>query len=323
MSLLASIALALLLDYWLAEPKRWHPLVGFGHYALWLEKHSLRTSYTPLTTKMMGLLVWCVAVLPWVLLALLVAAVAHLFSAWLYSVIAGVVLYLALGWKSLLQHARAIAVPLAQGNMTTARQALAMIVSRDTEALNTTQIATAATESVLENGADAILAALFWFIVAGIPGVILYRLSNTLDAMWGYKSTRYLHFGWAAARIDDFLNFIPARFTAFSYVIVGALQQNAQRAWRSWRRQARDWKSPNAGPVMAAGAGALGVTLGGSASYHGQTQVRSILGEGQAPQAATINAACQLVNRSLGLWLLVLMLVFGWFNYGYVLAGSL
>jgi adenosylcobinamide-phosphate synthase len=115
-------------------------------------------------------------------------------------------LYFALGGRSLAEHAQAVATPLAAGELDAARERVGWIVSRDTRALDAEGVAKAATESVLENGNDAVFGALFWFVLGGGAGVLLFRLANTLDAMWGYRTPRHLHFGWAAARIDDLLN---------------------------------------------------------------------------------------------------------------------
>jgi adenosylcobinamide-phosphate synthase len=197
-----------------------------------------------------------------------------------------------------------VAAALRGGDLARARQAVGRMVSRDTQALNECQVAAAATESVLENGNDAVFGALFWFAVLGAPGALLYRLANTLDAMWGYRTTRYENFGWAAARIDDGLNVVPARLTALSYMLLG----QTTRAWRCWRRQAKHWDSPNAGPVMAAGAGALGIQLGGAAPYDGVWESRPDLGEGDLPDANTIGCSLALVRRSVVLWLVVAFL---------------
>lgn len=308
MSIVASILLALLLDRLLGEPKRFHPLVGFGSLATAIEGSLNRSQHSRFTGAYQGVLGWILAVLPWV-------AIAVLLQLWLEQeplleiLFDGVILYLAIGWRSLLQHADAVATPLEQNDLVSARSSVAMIVSRDTTELDETAVARAGTESVLENGADAIFSAIFWFCLLGIPGVVLYRLSNTLDAMWGYKNPRFLRYGWAAARIDDLLNFIPARLTALSYALVG----KTKIAMHCWRSQGPSWKSPNAGPVMAAGAGAINVSLGGAAIYHGQLQVRPPLGPetGERPCARAIRSACELVNHTLLLWCASIALIAG------------
>ncbi|WP_415890644.1 adenosylcobinamide-phosphate synthase CbiB [Neptuniibacter sp. SY11_33] len=299
MSIALSLLIALLLDYFLKEPKRFHPLVGFGNLAIAIEKRLNQGTAATNSQKRAGIIAWLLAVIPLSCIALIIDLLLS-GSAVFSAVVGGVVLYLAIGWQSLLSHALAIAKPLNQGDLDSARTAVGMIVSRDTSELDEKAVASAATESVLENGADAIFAAIFWFCLLGIPGVVLYRLSNTLDAMWGYKNERFLHFGWCAARIDDLLNFIPARLTALSYALVG----ETKIALDSWKQQAPTWKSPNAGPVMAAGAGAINVSLGGAAIYHGEVQQRPPLGPvgGDQPSAKSIEDACGLVNRVLMLW---------------------
>ncbi|HVL75619.1 MAG TPA: CobD/CbiB family cobalamin biosynthesis protein, partial [Noviherbaspirillum sp.] len=181
----------------------------------------------------------------------------------------------------------------------------ARIVSRDTGGASEADIARAAAESTLENGNDAVFGTLFWFIVAGGPGALLFRLANTLDAMWGYRNARFHAFGWAAARIDDALNLIPARLTALSYALLG----NTRCALACWRSQASAWSSPNAGPVMASGAGALTIVLGGPAVYDGVIEARPPLGTGAPPRASDIARAWRLVARAVALWLAVAVLI--------------
>lgn len=288
---LAAAAIAgALLDRLLGEPRRFHPLVGFGRLADAAER-ALREGAPghPLGNRLRGLLAWIAVVIPFAALA-----------AWASNpVLDALLLWLALGAKSLCEHGRAIAEPLAAGKLADARAAVGRIVSRDTSELDEAGVAKAAVESVLENGNDAVFGALFWFFLLGGAGAVLYRLANTLDAMWGYKDARRLHFGWAAARIDDTLNLIPARLTALTYALLGSTAQ----AFACWRAQASAWSSPNAGPVMAAGAGALGVRLGGAAIYHGEVEERPPLGEGVPPSTADIDRAVALVERGFWLWL--------------------
>jgi adenosylcobinamide-phosphate synthase len=301
-----SVALACLagvgLDALLGEPRRGHPLVIFGRLADRLERHFNGPGGRGWRSH--GVSAWCLAVLPLTVLAWLLSLLPGI--GWLIELL---LLYLALGLRSLGEHLMPVALALRGGNLPEARRRVGFIVSRETRELDEQGVARAATESALENGSDAVFAALFWFAIAGAPGVVLYRLSNTLDAMWGYRNERFERFGWAAARIDDALNFIPARLVALTYAVLG----HTRAAWRCWRRQAPLWDSPNAGPVMAAGAGALGVTLGGPAIYHGQLHERPTLGEGEAPQARDIERALDLVWAGVGLWLLALFLG-GWLH---------
>ena len=180
-----------------------------------------------------------ILLVPFTLAAVALAALPYVGA--VFSVVA---LYFALGLRSLHDHARPVAEALRAGDETEARARVGLMVSRDSAALD---ITAATTESVLENGNDGVFGALFWFAVAGAPGAILYRLANTLDAMWGYRNDRYLHFGWAAARLDDVLNYLPARLTALTYAVLGRTRQ----ALACWHSQAPSWDSPNAGPVTA------------------------------------------------------------------------
>ncbi len=288
---LAALA-AVVLDRLLGEPRRFHPLVGFGNLAGAVEKRFNRRS------RLTGIAAWTLVVLPFVALA----AVLRPHAAFAVDV---ALLYFALGARSLAEHAEAVARPLREGRLDEARQRVGWMVSRDTTQLDESGVAKAGMESVLENGNDAIFGTLFWFALLGGPGALLFRLANTLDAMWGYRTERFNRFGWAAARIDDLLNWIPARLTALTYALLGKTRQ----ALACWRAQAPGWESPNAGPVMSAGAGSLGVLLGGAAIYHGQEEIRPPLGTGPAPVAADLDRAIALIRHSLWLWLAVFFVI--------------
>ena len=195
---------AVLIDAWLGEPSRAHPLVAFGRLARWLEARLYADR------RGSGVLAWLLTVMPLVILACCAEVWLDRLSAWAAFIFNVLVLYAATGLRSLGDHAMPVAAALRDGDLARARQAVGRMVSRDTQALDECQVAAAATESVLENGNDAVFGALFWFAVLGAPGALLYRLANTLDAMWGYRTARYENFGWAAARIDDVLNYVPA-----------------------------------------------------------------------------------------------------------------
>ncbi|MET0321331.1 MAG: adenosylcobinamide-phosphate synthase CbiB [Duganella sp.] len=294
-----------LMDLLLGEARRWHPLVGFGNLAMLLERQLNRG---PLRFWR-GMLAWTLAVLPLTALAALLTWWTAAGSWWLACAVHATMLYFCLGLRSLHDHNLPIAQALAQGDLPQARYLTSRIVSRDTTSASEVELTRASAESLLENGNDAVFGTLFWFMVAGGPGAVMFRMANTLDAMWGYRTERLLHFGCAAARLDDAFNYLPARLTALSYVLLAPGLQGKRRAWQCWRAQAPQWDSPNAGPVMASGAGALGVQLGGAAVYHGQLEQRPTLGAGAPATGVDIARAWRLVVHTTILWLSVSLIV--------------
>jgi adenosylcobinamide-phosphate synthase len=288
----------IVVDRVFGEPSTRHPLVAFGRLATRLEA-KFNTGFR---ARPAGILAWLLAVAPpvavsWILVSVLpfgLACAVHVALLWF-----------ALGARSLRDHIVPIARALGLGDLAAARKLTARIVSRETAHADEAALSRAAIESALENGNDAIFGALFWFVIAGGPGALMFRLANTLDAMWGYRTPRYLRFGWAAARFDDVLNFVPARLTAASYALLG----DTRTAWRCWQTQAPLWDSPNAGPVMASGAGSLNVLLGGAAMYHGTLESRPVLGFGMTASPGHVVAALRLVERTTLLWVVILLVL--------------
>lgn len=291
---------AAITDYLLAEPRKAHPLVGFGQLAALFEtalnRNIFHYSYIKRTAGMFAVII---LVGPLVGLAWLI--IESIEYHWLLDIL---LLYLIIGNKSLIQHARRVYDALQVNDTNSARLRVSYMVSRNTDDLNEKDISKATVESVLENGNDAVFAAIFWYLVAGIPGAIAYRLVNTLDAMWGYKTPRHLYFGWFAAKLDDIFNFIPARLTAITYALMGKFSIGIS----CWQHQAHHCDSPNAGPVMTAGAGALGIKLGGPAMYHGKVKFRPEMGAGEQAVRQDILRAIALLQRSVLFWLLVIVL---------------
>ncbi len=283
-----TLLFAIFLDSTLGEPRHKHPLVGFGRFVNFVEKTLYQSS------RMRGVIATLLLLVPLIFITHIIADIPLI--GFLFEI---TVLYLAIGGHSLAEHAMRVYDALKEGDLKSARTGVSDLVSRDTESMSENDTARATIESVLENGNDAVFGALFWFIIAGAPGVVLYRLTNTLDAMWGYKTERYFHFGWAAARLDDLLNYIPARLTALTYAFLG----HFETAIRCWRTQGHRWKSPNGGAVMAAGAGALNIKLGGAAIYHGTLKEQTILGEGQPAEVDDIPRAVKLVKNGTWLWI--------------------
>ncbi len=288
---------SLLIDVALGEPKHWHPLVGFGSIAKCIERYLNRGVQNKYLQFILGASSWVLIVIVPTIIILILAQTISLwvgFNWWLDILI----LYLAIGYTSLRQHALAVLNPLLNNDVESARQQVAMIVSRDTDKLDQTGIRKATIESVLENGSDAIFAPLFWYLVGGVPAVVIYRLTNTLDAMWGYKTDRFLFFGRFSARMDDILNWLPSRLVGLSYAAFG----HYQSAMKCWSQQAGTLDSPNAGVVMTSGAGALQLKLGGNSYYHGILKQKPIFGCGEEPENNDIQRSLSIVNKTLYLW---------------------
>jgi adenosylcobinamide-phosphate synthase len=202
-----------------------------------------------------------------------------------------------LGGRSLLDEATTISRQLAADDVPAARQQLTHLVGRDTGDLDASEVARATVESVAENTSDAVVAPLLAGAVAGIPGLMAYRATNTLDAMVGHRSERYREFGRASARLDDVLNWIPARVSAgLAAVLAPAVGGRTSEAWDAWRRDAAGHPSPNAGAIEAAFAGALGIQLGGVNTYAGRVEDRHRLGDGRAPDRGDIASASHLAT---------------------------
>lgn len=269
------------LDRAFGDPRRWHPVAGFGSAALALERVSYRDA------RPAGVVHEVAAVGS-------VLALGRVAGRGGWPVVA-LATWTVLGGTSLARTGRRMADALESGELAAARALLPALCGRDPEYLDADGLARAALESIAENTSDAAVAPLFWGAVAGVPGLLGYRAVNTLDAMIGYRNARYRRFGWAAARVDDLANLLPARLTgALTVALAPLLGGSAAGALAAWRRDAGAHPSPNAGVAEAAAAGALGIRLGGPTRYAHGTELRPVLGSGRAPEVADLRRAVLL-----------------------------
>lgn len=297
----AGILAGFLADLVLADPRRGHPVAGFGWLATGVERLSYRGTRTAgllHTAVLAGGVTAAAAALQW-----------RVRSGWVRAVLTAAATWTALGGTTLARTGTQMADLLDAGDLEGARALLPSLCGRDPAALDGAGLARAACESVAENTSDAQVAPLFWAAVAGMPGVLGYRAVNTLDAMIGNRSQRYARFGWAAARLDDVANYLPARLTGALVLVCAPLAGGSPvGAARAWRRDAARHPSPNAGVAEASFAGALGVRLGGPTQYRHQLEIRPTLGDGPAPGPAELRRAVRL-SRSVQTGALVVALV--------------
>lgn len=286
-SLPAGILAGFIADLALADPRRGHPVAGFGWVATGLERLSYRDN------RAAGIL--HTAVLAGGVTATAAVLQHRIRSDWAGAALTAAATWAALGGTTLARTGTQMADLLDAGDIDGARALLPSLCGRDPAALDSAGLARAACESVAENTSDAQVAPLFWAAVAGMPGVLGYRAVNTLDAMIGNRSQRYARFGWAAARLDDLVNYLPARLTGVLVLACAPLDGGSPvRAARAWRRDAARHPSPNAGVAEASFAGALGVRLGGPTQYRYQLEIRPTLGDGAVPGPADLRRAVRL-----------------------------
>ena len=292
------LVIAMLLDAVLGEPRMlWdrlpHPAVLMGRLVAFLD----RTLNTGQDRKSKGVLALSV-------LCFTAAVIGSLLSqfGWVIEIIVSAIL---LAQKSLIDHVRAVATGL-RTSIEEGRFAVSMIVSRDTKDMNQAQVARSAIESAAENFSDGVIAPAFWFLIGGLPAMLVYKFVNTADSMIGYKTEKYLEFGWASARFDDLLNWIPARLSMLLIVVFAKQPVN----FRAIVSEAKRHKSPNAGWPEAAMARAINVALAGPRSYGGQLQQLPWVNETgrQSITADDVDAAFRILWRAWNLaWIAIIV----------------
>lgn len=282
-----------------------HPVVWIGGLISALEAGLNLPGFGEITRRLLGV----------VTLALIVGVSA--LAGWIVADLGGPVAIVLVGTvglaqRSLFDHVRAVAKPLAAGDLDSARITVGHIVGRDVARLSESDIATAAIESLAESFCDGIVAPLFWFVIAGLPGLFVYKAVNTADSLIGHREPRWRAFGWASARFDDVMNLIPARLAG------GVIALAGRGGWRIMLRDAGKHASPNAGWPEAAMGGALGVRLGGPAWYDGALSQRPVLGEGRAATPADLTRALRIYLLACGLlWLMLAVAGFVWGGFAW------
>ena len=272
---------AYVLDLIIGDPRSIpHPEVGMGRAITALERMIRRLVSRPRSLRAAGILLpLVVAGGSWVLTVGLLWLLSFI-SPWLMWLAEIYLISTTIASKGLKDAGLAVYTELRKGDLPAARQALGMIVGRDTGHLDRPEIVRGTVETVAENIVDAIISPLFYALLGGAPLAMAYRAVNTLDSMVGYKNDKYRDLGWASARLDDIANLIPARITALLMVLCAfLLGHDWRRAWRTVRRDARLHPSPNSGYPESAAAGALGIRLGGENVYHGVSSFRAYMGD--------------------------------------------
>ena len=281
-----------------------HPVGGFARLIGWCEARW--NTGAPARRRLLGvativILVAVAAGVGWVLQMM----AERIAGRWAWVLVA-LLAVPGLAQRSLHDHVRAVADPLAAGDLPAARAAVARIVGRDTKTLDEAGVSRAAIESLAESFCDGVVAPLFWLLLLGLPGLWAYKAVNTADSLIGHREARWRDFGWAAARLDDVANLVPARLAGLLVCLAGGRALGPRAGFAAMRRDARRHASPNAGWPEAAMAGVLGVRLGGEVAYDGVWHDKPWIGDGRAEaRAADVTRALDVYRHAcLGLWLI-------------------
>jgi len=310
---MVSVVIAVLLDLLIGDP-HWfpHPVRLIGMYIKGFEKLVRKFVKVAIGLKTAGILLTFSTVLIFYLIPYWILKIAFAYNIYLFYFINIVLLSTCLAARSLSSEAMKIYRQLQKGDLAEARRMTSMIVGRDTERLGEKQITRAVVETVSENSSDGIIAPLFYMILGGAPLALAYKAVNTLDSMVGYKDDRYLNFGWASAKLDDIVNFIPARITAFLISLAAlVIGMDFKGSVKTTLREGRNHSSPNSGYPEAAVAGALSVQLGGTNYYFGKPEYKPTIGKDIKPLGNdTIIKTVKLMYEAYFMALIIFVLVY-------------
>ncbi len=286
---LLSIIIGFVLDLCFGDPVyRWHPVRMIGSMISQLESHLYKMKNRLVAGTLLWIFSTSIPVLLWAFLALLLPPVPLL-------VLSTLLYYTLFSFRDLVVHFDRVKIAVEKGDLTEARRSVSMIVGRETENLTLSQCATAAIESLSENSSDGGVSPLFWALVGGVPGLLLFKVSSTLDSMVGYRNEKYEQFGKVSAKIDDVLNFVPARLTAILFLVVGKCGRSQLKTFMENRNH---HDSPNAGQVESAMAVATNCKMGGGAYYHGKwVDKHTINPDGDKASFTKMNRARAIVTK--------------------------
>lgn len=290
---LFSVLIALILDLIFGDPSnRFHPICLIGNLISFFEKKLYQNSF------LSGASVASLVIIIVTFTAFALLTISYLISPYLFIITNICIIYFGISIKSLSEHAMTVKQSLNNNNLQEAKEKLAFMVSRDTKDMNEQKIVTSAVESVSENFVDGVVSPILFASIFGGVGVAFFKAVSTMDSMIGYKNEKYLLFGRFAARLDDVLNFIPARFSIIS-IYLGAylLKLDHKECLVSFKADRKKHASPNSAHAMSAFAGAIGIALGGITSYDNKEVIKPLMGKDiHSPQPKHITEAVELMK---------------------------